>query len=134
MLIEFCVLLSMAPLFCNHLNILRLFIDSLGVLHHTPQSCSSPYPLISTLHFCSLSLRGIETPHHGSGSVSQCVPHFIPLSTHLHLQKFIAMTRWSGSRSHAFVTASILDPYGSSPSYAVVSLCHEYPAALGQQD
>ena len=47
--------------------------------------------------------------------VSQCVPQSIPLSTHLYLQMFIAMSHWSGSRSLASVTPSILDPQGLLP-------------------
>jgi hypothetical protein len=43
--------------------------------------------------------------------MSQCVSQYTPLSTHLHLQMFIAMSHWFGSRSLASVTPSILDPH-----------------------
>ena len=46
--------------------------------------------------------------------MSQCVPQYIPLSTHLHLQTFIEVSYWSGSRSLASVTPSILDPHWDS--------------------
>ena len=43
--------------------------------------------------------------------VCLCVPQYIPLSTHLHLQMFIAMSHWSGSRPLASATLSIVDPH-----------------------
>ena len=46
--------------------------------------------------------------------MSQCVPQYIPLSTHLYLQMFIAMSHWSGLRPLASATLSILDPYWDS--------------------
>lgn len=65
--------------------------------------------------------------------MSQCVPQYIPLSTHLHLQMFIAMSHWSGSRPLASVTLSILDPHqGSSHIESPpVVLCHGDLEALG---
>ena len=44
-------------------------------------------------------------------SMSQCVPRYISLSTHLHLQMFIAASQWSGLRSLSSVTPSIFDPH-----------------------
>ena len=51
--------------------------------------------------------------------MSQCVPQYTPLSTHLHLQMFIAMSHWSGSRSLASVTIINI---GSSPGLLPVDL------------
>ena len=62
---------------------------------------------------------------------SQCAPQYSPLSTHLHLQMFIAMSHWSGLRPLAPATPSILDPL-RYPVAAV--LCHEDPAALDLQE
>ena len=88
-------------------------IDYLWVSHHAPSSHSPSHPFISTLCPCSLPLKIkhtiTRTSHHRSCSVSQCVPQYIPLSTHLHLQMFIAVSHWSGSRHLASATPSILD-------------------------
>lgn len=50
--------------------------------------------------------------------MSLCVPQYVSLSTHLHLQLFIAMSHWSGSRSLASVTINIK----SSPGLLVIPL------------
>jgi hypothetical protein len=42
-----------------------------------------------------------KTLHPGSCSMSQCAPQYIPLSTYLHLQMFIATCHLCGSRSPA---------------------------------
>lgn len=47
-------LLSWGPLFSLTHN---FFIDSLGNSHDVPQLCSSPSPLLSTPHPCSISLQ-----------------------------------------------------------------------------
>lgn len=47
---------------------------------------------------------------------------------------YFAMSHWSGLRSLASVTPSILDVTRTPPNYSVVALCHEVPAALDQQD
>lgn len=44
------------------------------------------------------------------------------------------MSHWSGSRCLASVTPSILYPFGTPPSYAVVALCQRDPIAFDQQD
>lgn len=46
--------------------------------------------------------------------MSQCVLQHTLLTTHLHLQKFIAMSPWSGSGPLAFATPSTLDPHQDS--------------------
>jgi hypothetical protein len=67
--------------------------------------------------------------------MSQRVPHYIPLSTHLHLQMFIAMSHCSGFWDrrllwHHQYWILIQTP----PGYPFIARCHGYPAALGQQD
>jgi hypothetical protein len=57
----------------------------------------------------------------------------IPLCTHLHLYMLTAVSHWSGSRSLASVTPSILDPHWVF-WLSGVSLCHGDPAALAQQN
>jgi hypothetical protein len=66
--------------------------------------------------------------------VSQCVPLYTLLSTHLYLQMFIAVSPWSGSRPRASATLSILILTGTPLRYPVVALCHRDPAALDLQD
>jgi hypothetical protein len=61
-----------------------------------------------------------KTSHCGSCNMSQCVPQYFPLSTHLHLQMFIAMSHWSGSRPLASLTPSILDAH---PDSSQLSCC-----------
>ena len=64
--------------------------------------------------------------------MSQCVPEYVPLSTLVHFQMFIAMSHYgSVSRSLASAILSILDP---PLDYPVVVLCHGDLAALEQQD
>jgi hypothetical protein len=56
--------------------------------------------------------------------VCHCVPLYIPLSTYLYLQMFIALSPWSGWRSLASVTLSILDPHQDSSR---LSFCWSVP-------
>jgi hypothetical protein len=79
-----------------------------------------PVPLIPFP--CNRPANRIHTHTHththararASCSISQCVPQYISLSTHLPWQMFIAMGHWSGSRSLASVTPSALDPHRDS--------------------
>ena len=61
--------------------------------------------------------------------MSQCIS--VCLSTHPHLQMFIVMSHWSGSRALASVTPSILDPHLDSSGLSCC--CPEDPEALIQQ-
>jgi hypothetical protein len=62
----------------------------------------------------ALTILVSRLSHHRSCSMSQCVPQYIPLSTHLHLEMSTAMSHWSGLRSLASVTPSILAPHQDS--------------------
>ena len=59
---------------------------------------------------------------------------YIPLSTHLHLQMFTAVSHWSCLRSLASVTPSILDPHQDSSQLSCRRPCHGDPAALDPQN
>ena len=63
--------------------------------------------------------------------VCYSVPQYIPLSIHLHLQMFIALSHCSVLRSLTSVTQSILDLLRTPPGYPV-ALCHGDPAALDE--
>ena len=47
--------------------------------------------------------------------VCHIITQYTLLPTHLHLQMFIAMSHWSGSRPLASATPSILDPHQGCP-------------------
>jgi hypothetical protein len=70
--------------------------------------------------------------HRGSSSVSQCVPRYTLLSTHLYLQIFVTMNLWSGFW--------LLPPYqyqiltGTPLRCPVFALGHRDPTALSLQD
>lgn len=90
-------------------------------------SCT-PIPLFSPcLCTCLPPLQLFQTKkkkksHCGCCGMSQCVPQYTFLFTHLHLQMFIAMNHWSHSRHLASVTLSILDPH-RDPSW-ISCCCH----------
>ena len=69
-----------------------------------------------------------------SCSLSQCVPQYISLLIHLHLQMFIVMSHWSGLRSWFLWQHQYWILTGTSPWYPVIALCHRDPATLDQQD
>jgi hypothetical protein len=102
----------------------KFFIDSLWVSCHAHWSHSSPQPLISTLCPCKLHTHTHTHTHTTQNKkqkkliveavVCHYVPHYIPLSTHLHLRMFIDMSHWPGLRSLASVTQSTLDLHSDS--------------------
>lgn len=71
-------------------------------------------PFLPHKQTTTTSIENISSSHRGNCSVSQCVPLYIPLSTHLPLQMFNVTRHRSGSRSLASVTPSVLDPQNSS--------------------
>jgi hypothetical protein len=72
-------------------------------------------PLPPYLHLpLQLSPTEKKKSHRGSCSVSQCVPQYTLLSTHLCLQMFIEMTHWSGKSPLASATLSILELHRDS--------------------
>lgn len=73
-------------------------------------------------------------PHHENSSVSQCVPQYTSLYTHLHSKVFSVINHWSGLRSLAFVSPSVLTLLTGPPPCYSASLFHGDPAALRQRD
>lgn len=59
-------------------------MNSLWISHHAPRSYSSLHPFVPTLP-CNAPPKGKQSQCE-SYSVSQCVPHYTPLSTLLYLQ------------------------------------------------
>jgi len=64
--------------------------------------------------------------------VSQCVPQSIPLSTHPHLQMFIATCYWSGLRISGLCDAINIGSSLAHSVYPVVASHQGDPAALDQ--
>ena len=98
---------------------------------HLPIPCYLPFSIATspTKQTQATTNKTQKTSHHGSCSVSQCVPQYFPLSTHLHLQMFIAMSHQSGSRSLAFVTPQYWIFMGTPLGYPAVALSHGDPVA-----
>ena len=87
-------------------------------MHSNPVALATSPPKWNThTHTCThkqVKAKHRKTSHHGTCAMSQCVPQYTPLSTHLHLQMFIAMTPWSGMRPLASATLSVLEPRWNS--------------------
>ena len=88
---------------------------------HLPSPCVHPPPLqppfqkkIKKQKQKQATTTKPKKAHHGSYNVSQCVPQYTFLSTHLYLGMFFAMSHWSGLRSLASATLPILDPHRDS--------------------
>jgi hypothetical protein len=106
--------MSPAPLFVNFLLVLCDVHSMHTSLTHLPISSYLPPPFRTSSgkeKKKKKQRKKQKTFQHGSWSVLECVPQHSSLSTQLHLQMFTAKSHWSGLRSLASVTPSILDPY-----------------------
>jgi hypothetical protein len=83
-----------------------------SLISPSPHICLHPFePPLGKKRKKKKQRKKQKTFQHGSWSVLECVPQHSSLSTQLHLQMFTAKSHWSGLRSLASVTPSILDPY-----------------------
>lgn len=57
--------------------------------------------------------------------MSQCVPQYIPLSSHLYLQMFIVMSHWSGLRLWLLWHHQYWILIKIPVSYPIITLCHK---------
>lgn len=83
-----------------HYITFNFLIYSLWDSHYVSQSHSSPNPFVSVLQPCNLPTQK-KKKHKDylavDAEVSQCVPQYTLLITHLCLWMFIAMSHWFGS-------------------------------------
>lgn len=113
------------------------------------QLCSSLSPPITATHPCNLPLKQNKTKNkteqkkkkhkqnetkHKNHLIMEAVVCHNVSHTHVHLQMFIAMSHWSGSRSLASVTPSISVPHWDSSLLSCGCPMSWRSSSLGQQD
>jgi hypothetical protein len=98
---------------------------------------STSHPLMSTSQSCNLTPPK-KKPNWKyrkhlimEAVMSHCVPQYIPLSTHLHLQMFIVMIHQFDSRSMASETPSVLDSHQESSQLSCCCLVLWKPCRTG---
>ena len=95
-----------------------LILCRVHIMYPNPTHLPFPSYLPSTLETSPgpshLTKTEENKSHCGSCSISYTVSQYIPVSTHLHLQMFTAMSHWSSLRPPTTATSSILDHHQDS--------------------